>query len=190
MELLMALAGFFTEKEIIELVDKKYKKMMEEKIKTAIGNELLSWIENFSYLQALYTVNKEEFLWIDRIVKNVDNAFCFVKEACSHEAKEELGLYLVGSTFFNPHTKEEFYWIKVGKSTNIAKRMKNYATHNPMLWKQSFYYCETKEEMDRKEHYCHKMLENVDLAHTTEWFQVSRETYLEICDTEWNFFNK
>jgi len=100
------------------------------------------------------------------------------------------GLYLIGSTHFNPHTKEEFYWIKVGESSDVEKRLKSYSTHNPSVWRADFF--EMNEE-DRK-HYekmCHKLLKAVSLEmaeNTKEWFRVSRETYLEICDKTWDYF--
>ncbi len=180
------------EKTILGIVEDIYNTLLITGNKPVYGKRFLNYYNKWDIVKENYDYNENEKEWINRIIKKGDkrNIYTFNFENGTHKICKKYALYLVGSTFFNPHTKEEFYWIKVGKSTDLEQRMKGYATHNPMLWKQSFYYCEDKVEMDRREHYCHKILEKVALDNKTEWFQVSRETYLEICDTEWNFFNK
>lgn len=100
-------------------------------------------------------------------------------------------LYLVGNTNFNPFTKEEFYWIKVGKTTDLKKRMKSYATHNPMLWKAD-YKLVSKQTMHFYESACHHILNSYGTRdeNSQEWFQVSREIYLSICDKGFKFFEE
>lgn len=100
------------------------------------------------------------------------------------------GLYLTGSTFFNPITDEKFYWIKVGKSTCLSKRIKAYSTYNPMLWKNSFIEVDNKK-LDCAEFHCHSILNNIKIRiaeNSTEWFEVSREDYLEICKKGFSYF--
>lgn len=100
------------------------------------------------------------------------------------------GLYMVGSVYMNPYTKEEYYWIKVGKSTDVESRILTYKTHNPMIWVNDTFEVGT-EYLDRLEKLCHKQLKMVckEVAENTkEWFLVSRETYLKICEKSWDYF--
>ena len=99
-------------------------------------------------------------------------------------------MYLVGNTNFNPFTKEEFYWIKVGKTTDLNKRMRSYATHNPMLWKAD-YKIVSHEHLNSHEQLCHCILKTYgEQENYSEWYQVSRETYLNICDKGFSFFEE
>lgn len=131
-----------------------------------------------------WILNKEEYHVINRFkkvgktVKNIDSY------------KKVSGLYLIGNTYFNPLTKEEFYWVKVGQSTDIAKRLRNYRQHNPMVWVQNILELPI-DELDFAESICHYELSKVSEEigkNTREWFRVSRETYLKICTEEWNYF--
>lgn len=97
------------------------------------------------------------------------------------------GLYFIGETHFNPFTKEEFYWVKIGKSSNLAKRMKQYNTCCPMLWRIDF----AIDEEDLEEYYHGWLYEHCKAIcnHNEEWFLVDRETYLEMCEKGFNYFN-
>ena len=100
------------------------------------------------------------------------------------------GLYMVGSVYMNPYTKEEYYWIKVGKSTDIESRILTYKTHNPMIWVNDTLEVGT-EYLDKMEKLCHRQLKLISSEvadNTKEWFLVSRETYLEICEKGWDYF--
>lgn len=102
------------------------------------------------------------------------------------------GIYLIGSTYFNPYTDEKFYWIKVGKTTDLAKRMKQYATHNPMLWKNSFLQINSKD-LQNAEKLCQRCLKdhsNIVAENTNEWYSVSKQLYLEICENGFTWFKK
>lgn len=98
-------------------------------------------------------------------------------------------LYLVGNTNFNPFTKEEFYWIKVGKTTDLKKRMKSYATHNPMLWRADYIEVPSTQ-LDFSEQICHHILNKYGTRdkNSNEWFEVPREIYLAICAKGFSFF--
>jgi len=104
--------------------------------------------------------------------------------------EEECGLYLVGSTYFDPLTMELYYWIKVGMSTNLKKRIKNYHTENPMIFVADLMECDSFNVYDM-EHDCHIALSDVAYGiaqDTVEWFIVDRETYLEICKKGFRYF--
>ena len=74
------------------------------------------------------------------------------------------GLYLVGTCVFNPTKEEEkYYWIKVGQASKFNQRMRA----------------------------CFTILETEaigSLSVSSEWFEVSKETYLKICNEGFNFF--
>lgn len=94
----------------------------------------------------------------------------------------ETGLYLVGQTTFNPFTKEEFYWVKIGKSdSSLSKRIKQYRTHNPALWLIEFKIGSTKKEK-LYQSILNTFGSNKDAESSKEWYAVSREDYLKICD--------
>lgn len=104
-------------------------------------------------------------------------------------APEENGLYLVGSTHFNPFTKEEFYLVKVGTSKNLNKRMKQYKGTNPLMFHIDYY--PTNNTLPLYECDCHMVLyENCEgiIEGCDEWVKVSRDTYLEICEKKFNYF--
>ena len=108
-------------------------------------------------------------------------------DGINYKVPEEPGLYFIGETHFNPYTKEEFYWVKIGKSTNLAKRLRNYDTCNPMLWRIDYLVNEENEE-----EYYHLRLAQIAIAkcnHNEEWFLVNRETYLEMCEQGFSYFN-
>jgi len=99
----------------------------------------------------------------------------------------EGGLYFIGETHFNPITHEEFYWVKIGKSSNLAKRMRQYNTCCPMLWRIDF----AVDEEDLEEFY-HDLLYKEAIAtcnHNEEWFMVDRKTYLEMCEKGFAYFD-
>ena len=101
------------------------------------------------------------------------------------------GLYLVGSTYVDPHTKKFYYWIKVGMSaTSLAKRLRSYHSENPMVWIADVMYVDT-DNVYEMEHECHIALS--EIAHniarnTEEWFLVDEETYFEICNKGFHYF--
>lgn len=101
------------------------------------------------------------------------------------------GLYLVGSTHFNPYTKEEFYLIKVGTSKNICQRMKSYKGVNPLMFHID--YATTEKYPNLTEYDCHTILFSIcenRIDGCDEWVKVSRETYLQICEKKFNFFEE
>ena len=112
------------------------------------------------------------------------------EDGINYEAPEAEGLYLIAEVNANPYTLELFYWVKPGYSKNIAERMKQYNTCCPMLWRASF-----KTDCDnpkREEKYYHLRMNKIGIAkcnHNEEWFLVDRETYLEICEKGFSYFD-
>lgn len=102
------------------------------------------------------------------------------------------GVYLVGATHFNPLTHEEFYWVKNGKAKDISKRMAQYDTCNPMTYHIDFKQCATEKQAYAVESIYKEKLAGIALntcAKNDEWFRVSRETYLTICNGGYHYLD-
>ena len=159
------------------------KSEMEKRVKENSRHHYKIAVElynTFPFLKKIWNYYPEEHFIRDRFQKKT-----YSKEKVT--SKDEIppvtipnkekvtALYLIGNTNFNPFTKEEFYWIKVGKTTDLKKRMKAYATHNPMLWKADY------KQMPNKclhscEQICHYILNKYGEQdeNSNEWFEVSR----------------
>lgn len=116
------------------------------------------------------------------------------------------GLYLVGNTAFNPITAEQFFMVKIGMSTNIYNRMRNYATSNPMMFHIDYrtvpardyvmfpkYERTTamKRDIEQYEARYHRAMEDKGFCHfeyCNEWYLVSKEVYMEICEKGFDYF--
>lgn len=122
-----------------------------------------------------------------RVRKN--NAF---DDGINYDAPMNSGLYLVGSTYFNPITDDKYYWVKVGRASNIEHRMNEYNTCCAMLYRIDYKRIDDKIECRDAETYYHKRLFDISLAtcnHNKEWFLVNKETYLEICEKGFAYFD-
>lgn len=96
------------------------------------------------------------------------------------------GLYLLGQTFFNPITDEKFYWIKPGTASDLKRRRRDYSTHTAMIQDIDYYIGNELTESG-----CHRKLKAIALhRHADEWFSVSREDYLAICEQGFNWFKE
>lgn len=105
------------------------------------------------------------------------------------DVPEEDGLYLIGSTYFNPcEPTEKLYFIKVGQASNLRNRMKKYRTDNPAVFNIAF-----DVGMSALETMCHSILLQKCLAlreGTLEWFLVDEQTYTDICAEGFKWFYK
>lgn len=98
----------------------------------------------------------------------------------------EGGLYLIGQTFFNPVTDEKYYWIKVGEASDLKRRRREYNTTTAMIWDIGYY-----TGVDLTESGCHEKLKEICLhRHADEWFSISRENYLKICEIGFDWFKE
>lgn len=98
----------------------------------------------------------------------------------------EGGLYLIGQTFFNPITDEKYYWIKVGEASDLKRRRREYNTTTAMIWDIGYY-----TGNDLTESGCHEKLKEICLhRHVDEWFSISREDYLKICEIGFDWFKE
>lgn len=105
------------------------------------------------------------------------------------------GLYFIGQIGYNPILNKKIYFVKVGQSEDIGKRVKQYFSYNPLI-----YYNHTclpiDNNIERKccESICHNYLSKYTINYgqnAYEWFQVSEENYYELCKqfSDINTFN-
>lgn len=158
------------------------------------GQRMITIITNNPQIKEYWLYNPNEFLWINKFKKIKDYHYSvvkiengIVKDPTTNllTAPSIAGLYLLGQTSFNPYTKEEQYWVKVGWSSDIWYRFKKgYATHCP---------CTALIDVTTKsnEVKCHNILQKVSLGRcqiNTEWWLVDKDTYLKISEEKFNYF--
>ena len=93
------------------------------------------------------------------------------------------GLYFVSMIGMSPEG-QAYYLVKVGRSSNIKKRIAGYASMNPMIFHNNMYITEYDRSNVDAEHNCHQYLAERAIAiadKTEEWFYVTEETYFDLC---------
>ena len=109
--------------------------------------------------------------------------------SCTECDYNDSGLYFIGMCGFNPITEERYYLVKVGESENVKKRIKQYLGMNPMIYNNGNILPLPNESYIRRskmETNCHEFLNKVSYAkaaNANEWFYVTKEKYLELCET-------
>ena len=104
---------------------------------------------------------------------------------CADSDEHFAGLYFNGMIGCTPDNTK-YYLVKVGQAIDIAKRMRNYATHNPMIYhnNQSLRIDDAKKR-DEWETNCHDWIASHAYAvaqNSNEWFYVDEKTYYKMCD--------
>lgn len=102
---------------------------------------------------------------------------------CTKCAYEGSALYFLGMMCINPDGKE-YYLVKIGSSNNIARRIKDYAITNPMIYHDNISLPCDEDELKEKEYNCHKYLASMAYAiaqNSHEWFYVTKENYFLLC---------
>lgn len=138
-------------------------------------------------IEAVYCFNDKAIAYKDKICHR-DSSVKEFDDGINYDAPNVGGLYFIGETHFDPFNDEKFYCVKIGKADNLAKRMRQYNTHNPMLWRIDF-----APNAEALEEYYHKLLAQVAEArcsHNKEWFFVDRITYFKMCRQGFKFFEK
>lgn len=93
------------------------------------------------------------------------------------------GLYFIGMIGTNPDG-QNYYLVKIGASTNIKSRLRQYATYNPMIYIGGV--CEMNRDLKEAEKTAHDYLRDNAIAiaqNASEWFYVTEEKYYELCTT-------
>ena len=117
---------------------------------------------------------------------------------CAKSNINHMGCYFVGMVGFNPITETSYYLVKVGFASDISRRIKQYANTNPMLYHNNCVLCVdgmNEEGYRMSEHTCHEFLARHAIGraqNSNEWFYVSKETYLWMCErfADEKFFTK
>lgn len=94
------------------------------------------------------------------------------------------GLYFVAMMAHNPDDTN-FYLVKVGKAEDIGNRMKQYASHNPMIYHNNCSLYISEGNLDPYEHNCHIFLSNIAFGraqNSLEWYYVNEKDYYALCD--------
>lgn len=183
----ITLKKFMENPQSRDVIREYYKKMNDNK---KLVRKILSlMVEDSILTDATYITRYYHFTKDGNCIKN---GFVDTTEFCGNELpQEKTGCYLLGQTNFNPFTNEKFYWIKVGQAINVKKRMNSYASHSPMVYKIDYLYCDANK-LNLIETLCHEELKDHYAISTAqgskEWFAVSEETYLEICEHKFNWF--
>lgn len=170
--------------------------------KSAAYNKICEYLESCPNANRYYQLVPNAHFYVDRVkqIKKYDisilekNATGYtilenttLDDGIDYFAPDDSGLYFIGETHFNPITDQKYYCVKIGRASNIANRMKQYNTHNPMLWRIDYAIDEENFEA-----YYQSMLTHVALArcsHNAEWFFVDKVTYLEMCAKGFHYFD-
>lgn len=110
----------------------------------------------------------------------------YYDDRIDYSVPEGRGLYFIGGTRYDRDLQKVIHVVKIGKSTNLPKRMDGYNSMNPLLWR-----CGFSKEYD-KETYYHSLLREKSIARckgSKEWFIVSEETYYEMCAKGFSYFD-
>lgn len=183
---------FFGDTAIIEVFNEILERMLDARIPYP------KRAKYYKVLAHLYTVCEEAqkdyempaynfgMPFKERIIRRDAVILRACNDGINYDAPDEAGLYFVGETHFNPHTREEYYWVKIGESDNLRKRLRGYNSTNPMLWRIGY-----KLGAQNEEKIYHELLRNIAVAkgvRNDEWFLVNRETYLAMCEKGFNYF--
>lgn len=99
--------------------------------------------------------------------------------------KNDGGLYFVGMMTVDPE-ENHYYLVKIGKSKDVHKRLKQYFGYNPMIYNNNnILYIPNELERDIAEENCHAFISHYAYgvaAGGIEWYYVTKEIYFFLCD--------
>lgn len=158
-------------------------------------NAVKTLLEQYPVLKECYILRDSRLL-ANRVVRsenykifNLDDVPRFndgIDRETELAYKKMMGLYFIAEVTQNPHTRETLYWVKIGYSSQLGKRVHQYDTHCPTTWRIDF--CEHAE----LESYYHNLLGAccIDRASgNEEWFRVDEATYFEMCEKGFSYFD-
>ena len=191
----------FTRKDFTRLTEREIKEEVRKEMKYRTGDVsryhyqiAVELFNTYSFLHNEWEHFPEKHFIRDRFVKKTISVELgkedFPIPPATTPTKKTCGLYLIGTTTFNPYTNKPFFWIKIGKSEDLEKRMKSYCSHSPSIWKIDFQEV-PKSKVDKIEKLYHALLSNIGInsaEHSKEWYEVSKEDYLKICNEKFDFF--
>lgn len=166
--------------------------------KWELQERIMKMFEEMPELNQFYEIDWEQSLWAERIKmrpRTVEplpielNWPTTQMENCPayYDYSENFtGLYFLGDPCFNPITRTPYFMVKIGAtySSTIAQRLKQYTTHNPMIFHKkaslAWSFCPEASEEN-----CHSFLSRHAIQkpeYGKEWFMVEEKTYLELCE--------
>lgn len=108
-----------------------------------------------------------------------------IKMSCATITERGMrGLYFVAMMAHNPDGKN-FYLVKIGKAEDIGSRMRQYASHNPMIYHNNCSLYINEGRLEPYEHNCHNFLNNIAFGraqNSLEWYYVNEKDYYTLCD--------
>lgn len=190
---------------ILECFEKYYRRLKAVQCSSSrsrIGKEMVCMMQDFPEIATYWTYCPDMFLWADRFIKKevdpivtkqpTNNIIIFYDTLTDlkRDFPATSGLYFVGHTAFNPITNQEYYWVKIGMSTNLQQRLKTYGTYTPSLYTIDY---KITDNCAYEESVYHFLLSRVALyqnQNSVEWWLVDKETYLQMCYKKFNYFTK
>ena len=98
--------------------------------------------------------------------------------------KNDGGLYFIGMMNVDPDDNH-YYLVKVGKSKDVHKRLKQYFGYNPMVYNNNnILYIPNDYARDIAEENCHAFISHYAYgvaAGGQEWYYVTKEIYFLLC---------
>lgn len=171
---------YFYDKEIVpsnhthKLIEEMYPEVVENYQKKYQGiEELKRMLSSFGDIE-FYSLERFEDSNNPKIITNSS------------------GLYLIGNTVFDPTNYKTYYWVKVGAAvSNIKKRMSQYVTYNPMFYNIDSYVVKNNpRKLLALEKGCHLILSQIAITKKgQEWFMIDKDSYFDICEKGFNWFN-
>ena len=194
-------ADIFTEFHVVKYGTPKHKVAKEKdsilvddnaEVRQAWKGETIDATENIiellqNILENLKDERQSVSAWQNNFIREYQHAMSpmFLDKIINTEMNG--GLYLLGQTAFNPHTGQKYYWVKVGTTNNAKSRFSHYRTDTPTMY---FIDWVSHKEKAHQEEWYHHVLSIICLKqHRFEWFQVTEEVYLKICEKGFKHFN-
>lgn len=163
----------------------------------ANGQKMFNMFFDHPQIQKYWQYNPNEFYWVNRFVKIATYNFIKPKEipifydedTNLRNAPHTSGLYFFGVVNSNPFTHKEFYNVKIGLASDIAKRLNSYRTHSPMVKLIALYECEDYREQEKKYHTLLNQHATFRNQNNDEWWFVDRDTYLQMSEKGFSYFD-
>lgn len=153
---------------------------------------MLAIYNNYPAISEKYVAQVDKPYYKDKFIPRS----CYLprmEDGINYDAPKAPGLYMISQLSFskeNPNIK--YYWVKIGLSSNLFQRMREYNTHCPMLWRIDYKVYSNNKDLENKEHYYHlklRELATAQAANAEEWFLVDEKTYNELCNKGFSYFD-
>lgn len=194
------------EKQAFDTMEMLYEVLQNEEEERSTALDLMVLImQVYPIVKMKYYYNPREHRYVNRIYK-VNHSFVpspapvpTIEEniipKIYYKDDQFAGLYFIGQIGYNPIMNKKVYFVKVGQSENISRRIKTYLSYNPLIYyNHTCLPVENSEARNIMETNCHCYLRKFAIAmgqNTSEMFQVDEEVYYQLCKqfSDINTFN-